>query len=179
MWPLAIVVGFPIGGLVANAIVGQVDSVGSALAGGLIAGAIAGAAQWLALRRLVSWAWVAATSVGMAAGLTAGASLVDYGISRGDLGLMGAVTGVCTGGLQALVLAPRTSPGKALLWAAGGPPAWALAWLVTSYVITGSVEERFTNFGASGTLLFALLTSLLLAPLLRRSFPVTTTIGAG
>jgi len=30
----------------------------------------------------------------MAVGLTAGAALVDYGISRGDLVLMGAVTGV-------------------------------------------------------------------------------------
>jgi hypothetical protein len=29
----------------------------------------------------------------MAAGLTAGAALVDYGIGRGDLVLMGAVTG--------------------------------------------------------------------------------------
>ena len=49
-WPLAILLGFPIGGYVANMIVGKIDSVGAALAGGLIAGAIIGAAQWLALR---------------------------------------------------------------------------------------------------------------------------------
>jgi hypothetical protein len=51
------------------------------------------------------------------------------------------------------------------------PPAWVLGWLMTSYVITKNVEEQFTNFGASGTLLFALLTSLLLAALLRRTEP--------
>jgi len=58
-----------------------------------------------ALRRWVSWLWIAATALGMAVGLTAGAALVDYGISRGDLVLMGAVTGVGVGVLQALVLA--------------------------------------------------------------------------
>jgi hypothetical protein len=51
------------------------------------------------------------------------------------------------------------------------PPAWVLGWRMTSYVITKNVEEQFTNFGASGTLLFALLTSLLLAALLRRTEP--------
>ena len=38
-WPLAIILGFPVGGYVANLTVGAVDSVGTALAGGLIAGA--------------------------------------------------------------------------------------------------------------------------------------------
>ena len=42
-WPLAVVLGFPIGGLIANVVVGPVDSVGAALAGGLIAGAVIGA----------------------------------------------------------------------------------------------------------------------------------------
>ena len=41
-WPLAALLGFPIGGYVANLTVGAVDSVGPALAGGLIAGAIVG-----------------------------------------------------------------------------------------------------------------------------------------
>src|SRR6476619_177839 len=74
-WPVAILVGFPIGGLAANLIVGKIDSVDAALIGGLIAGAIIGATQWLALRSLVPWVWLVATSLGMAAGLTAGAAL--------------------------------------------------------------------------------------------------------
>jgi hypothetical protein len=40
----------------------------------------------------------------MAAGLTAGAALVGYGTSRGDILIMGAVTGLGVGALQALVV---------------------------------------------------------------------------
>jgi hypothetical protein len=171
-WPLAVLVGFPIGGLLANVIVGRTDSVGAALAGGLLAGAVIGVAQWLALRPLVPWIWAAATSIGMAVGLTAGAALVDYGSSRQDVVLMGAVTGVAVGGLQAIVLARQRISGSAS-WALASPPAWALGWLVTSYVITKNVEEQFTNFGASGALLFAVLTGLLLAWIVRRIEPTT------
>lgn len=166
LWPVAILVGFPIGGLIADVVVDGVDSVGAALAGGLIAGAIIGAAEWFALRRWISWLWIPATSAGMAAGLAAGAGLVDYGISRGDVVLIGAVTGVGVGVLQTLVLARHRIPG-AFWWAVANPPCWALGWLVTSYVITRNVDERFTNFGASGALVFGLLTWLLLAMLLR------------
>jgi hypothetical protein len=167
-WPLAILLSFPIGGYVTNLTVGAVDSVGAALVGGLIAGAVVGAAQWLALRRLVPWIWIAATSVAMAAGLTLGAALVDYGIGRVDLMLMGAVTGVVVGGLQALLLARQGISGAAW-WAVANPPAWALAWLVSSYVITKNIDERFTNFGASGCLLYALLTGVLLEAMYRRT----------
>jgi hypothetical protein len=170
VWPVAILVSFPVGGFLADLVVNGVDSVGAALVGGLIAGAVIGAAEWFALRRWVSWPWIPATSVGMAAGLTAGPALVDYGISRGDLVLMGAVTGVGVGVLQALVLAQHRTSG-AFWWTAANPPAWALGWLVTSYVITRNVKEQFTNFGASGALVFALLTWLVLAVLFRRTEP--------
>src|SRR5438034_11771660 len=85
VWPVAVLVSFPIGGYLADLVVDGVDSVGAALVGGLIAGLIIGAAEWFALRRWVSWLWIVATSIGMAVGLTAGAALVGYGISRGDL----------------------------------------------------------------------------------------------
>ena len=84
LWPVAILLGFPIGGYVADVVVDGVDSLGAALAGGLIAGAIIGAAEWFALRRWVSWLWVPATCAGMAVGLAAGAALADYGTGRGD-----------------------------------------------------------------------------------------------
>ena len=167
-WPLAVLLGFPVGGYLASLIAGPVDSVGAALLGGLVAGAVVGTAQWLAIRRVVSWMWVAATSLGMAVGLTAGAAMVDYGIGRVDLMLMGAVTGVGVGVLQAIVLSRHRISG-AMWWAVTTPPAWALAWLVSSYVITANIDERFTNFGASGCLLFALITGVLLEVLLRRS----------
>jgi hypothetical protein len=168
LWPVAVLISFPIGGLLADLVVDGVDSVGAALAGGLIAGAVIGAAEWFALKRWVSLLWIAATSLGMAAGLAVGAALVDYGIGRGDIVLMGAITGIGVGVLQALVLARHRVAG-AWWWAVANPPAWALGWLVTSYVITKNVKEQFTNFGASGCVVFGLLTWGLLAALLRRS----------
>jgi hypothetical protein len=167
-WPLAILVGFPIGGFLGDLAVDGVDSLGTALAGGLIAGATIGAAEWLALRRWVSSLWIVATSLGMAGGLALGAALVDYEIGRGDLVVMGAVTGLLVGGLQALVLRRQGVTG-AIWWTVANSLAWALGWLVTSYVITRNVKEQWPNFGASGALVFALLTGLLLTALLRRT----------
>jgi len=106
----------------------------------------------------------------MAVGLTAGAALVDYGIDRGDLAVMGALTGFGVGVLQALVLARHRIPG-ASWWVVANPPAWALGWLVTSYVISRNIDERFTNLGASGAIVFGLLTWLLLAILFREAEP--------
>ena len=38
-----------------------------------------------------------------------------------------------------------------------------------SYVISANIDERFTNFGASGTLLYALVTGLLFVAMFRRT----------
>jgi hypothetical protein len=173
IWPIAILISFPIGGYLADLVVNGVDSIGAALAGGLIAGLVIGAAEWFALRRWVSWLWIAATSIGMAAGLTAGAALVGYGTSRWDILIMGAVTGLGVGALQALVLS-RSRVSGALWWAIANPPAWALGWFVTSYVITRNIQDQFTNFGASGSVVFGLLTWLLLATLIRERTPEAT-----
>ena len=169
-WPVAILVSFPIGGYLADLAADGVDSISAALVGGLIAGVVIGAAEWLALRRWVSWLWIAATSLGMAAGLAAGAALVDYEVDRADLLLMGAVTGAGVGVLQALVLARHQISG-ALWWTVANPPAWALGWYVTSYVISANIDERFTNFGASGAIVYGLLTWILLAALLHETEP--------
>ena len=166
LWVVAILVSLPIGGYIADLVVNGVDSVGAALAGGLIVGAVVGAAEWFALRHRVSWLWIPATIAGMAVGLVAGAALVDYGIGRGDLALMGAVNGVAVGTMQALVLARHRIPG-ALWWAVANPPAWALGWFVSSYVISRNIDERFPIFGASGAIVFGLLTWFLLARLFR------------
>jgi hypothetical protein len=166
LWIVAILVSLPIAGYIADLVVNGVDSVGTALAGGLIVGAVIGAAEWFVLRQQVSWLWIPATIAGMAVGLVAGAALVDYGVGRGDLALMGAVTGLAVGTMQALVLARHKIPG-ALWWAVANPPAWALGWVVSSYVISSNIDERFPIFGASGALVYGLLTWLLLARLFR------------
>jgi hypothetical protein len=171
LWIVAILVGLPIAGYIADLVVNGVDSVGTALAGGLIVGAVIGAAEWFVLRHRVSWLWIPATIAGMAVGLVAGAALVDYGVGRGDLALMGAVTGLAVGTMQALVLARDRIPG-AVWWAVANPPAWALGWIVSSYVISSNIDERFPIFGASGALVFGFLTWLLLARLFRAASEV-------
>jgi hypothetical protein len=171
LWIVAILIGLPIAGYIADLVVNGVDSVGTALAGGLIVGAIIGAAEWFVLRQRVSWLWIPATIAGMAVGLVAGAALVDYGVGRGDLALMGAVTGLAVGTTQALVLARDRIPG-AVWWAVANPPAWALGWIVSSYVISSNIDERFPIFGASGALVFGFLTWLLLARLFRAASEV-------
>jgi len=166
LWPVSILIGLPIGGYVADLVVNGVDSMGAAIAAGLITGAIIGSAEWFALRRRVSWLWIPATTAGMAVGLAAGAALVDYGIDRGDLAIMGAVTGLGVGVMQALVLARHQVSG-AVWWAIANPPGWALGWFVSSYVIARNIAEQFPIFGASGALVFGLLTWLVLAILFR------------
>jgi hypothetical protein len=166
LWPVSILVSFPIGGLIADLVVDGVDSVGAALIAGLIAGAIIGAAEWWALRQWVSWIWIPATIAGMTVGLVAGAALVDYRIERADLALMGAVNGAGVGVMQALVLARHRIPG-AFWWAVTNTPAWALGWFVSSYVISRNIDERWPIFGASGAIVYGVLTWLLLAALLR------------
>jgi hypothetical protein len=177
LWPVAIVVSLPVGGEIADLVVDGVDSMGAALVGGLIVGAVVGGAEWLALRQRVSWLWVPATIVGIALGLVAGAAIVDYGVDRGDLALMGAVCGLAVGITQALVLARDRIPG-AWWWAVANPPAWALGWLVSSYVISRNIDERFPIFGASGAIVFGLLTWLLLDRLFRSAHATTRRIAA-
>jgi hypothetical protein len=86
---------------------------------------------------------------------------------------MGAVTGLGVGALQALVLA-RSEVSGALSWVVANRPAWVLRWLVTSHVITRNIQDQFTNLGASGAVVFGLLTWLLLAMLLRKPEPEAT-----
>ena len=164
LWPVAILLSLPIGGFIADLVINGVDSVGTAVVGGLIAGTVIGAATWFVLRKRISWLWIPATAVGMAVGLAAGAALVDYGITRGDVVLIGAVTGLGVGVLQALVLARHKISGS-WKWALANPPLWALGWLVTSYVITTNVKEQFVVFGGSGAIVFGLLSLIVLAML--------------
>lgn len=100
-------------------------------------------------------------------------------VGRGDLALMGAVTGLGVGVFQALVLVQAGhSISNAVLWAVANPPAWALAWLVSSYVIARNIGERYPVFGASGCVVFGLLTWLLLAALIRRASETQGTTNA-
>ena len=121
LWTVAFV-SFPIAGIAAQAAVGRINDAVAALIGGLIAGAVIGAGQWLAARRLLGdpLAWIAATAAAMGIGLLAGAWAVGYGTSVGELALMGAITGLPVGAAQAFLLRDRAGP---LLGVGGGHAA--------------------------------------------------------
>jgi hypothetical protein len=161
--------GFPLGGFAAWLLTGPVIDATSAVTGGLLTGAVLGAAQAWALRadRRQTLPWIVATAVGMAVGLAAGSSLVGFSTTLTDLAVQGAVSGAAVGLAQTVVLWRRTGP-VALAWPGYLAAAWAAGWTVTTLAGIG-VEEQFTVFGASGALVVALLTSVL--PLVLRTRP--------
>jgi hypothetical protein len=150
---------FPPAGLLSHAIVGNVDSVGAAVASGLLAGAVIGTVQWLFLRtRGVPATWIVGTAVGLAVGLTAGSAMVSYETNASALAVMGFVSGVCVGVGQGLTLRSRRS--RAFEWSLATGALWSIGWAVTTG--TGvDVDEQWAVFGISGALVVSLLQSFL------------------
>ena len=155
---------FPIAGLIAWKVGGRVDAVGAALIGGALTGAGLGAAQWWAADGAFGRpaAWIAASTVGYAAGLAAGAALVGYDTDIGSLAIMGFVSGAVLGAAQGLVLVHEGRHGLAVPWALAMPVLFTLGWCATS---AGGVkvEQQFTVFGAYGAVVFMVLSGLVLA----------------
>ena len=152
--------GFPVGGLVAEAIVGPIDAVWVAVVAGAIAGLAIGTAQWLVLRRIgIDARWIALTGVGLAVGLGIGVAVLDYGTSIGDLAMLGAVSGLCVGAAQWLVL--RDHVGASVLWILGSAALWALGWTITTSIGV-DVESKWAVFGASGAITVTVLSGGLL-----------------
>jgi hypothetical protein len=164
-------VAFIIGGALATAVVGRVNDFGSALLGGLIAGAVIGTGQWLVAGRLLNpKAWIPATAVAMSIGLGVGAWAVGYGTSLGELALMGAITGIPLGAAQAYLLRDRLA--NAWVWAAAMPLLWALGWTVTT--VGGiDVDRQFAVFGLYGAITFMALSGVLLDRLRAATSPPT------
>jgi uncharacterized membrane protein len=142
-------------------VTGRINDVGSALVGGLVAGAVIGTGQWLVARRLLGnpQAWIPATALAMGIGLGVGAWVVGYGTSLGELALMGFITGIPIGVAQAYLLRDRLA--NAWLWAAAMPLLWALGWTVSTFIGV-SVDNQFAVFGASGAITFMALSGVLL-----------------
>jgi hypothetical protein len=154
-------VSFPLAGIAAQATVGRINDALAALVGGLVAGAVIGTGQWLVARRLLGdpLAWIAATAAAMGIGLLAGASVVGYGTSIGELALMGAITGLPLGAVQGFLLRDRVA--RSWVWAAAIPLLWALGWTVTTAAGIG-VDSQYAVFGAFGAITFTALSGALL-----------------
>ena len=164
---------FPIAGVLAEALTGRINDFSSALIGGMVAGAVIGAGQWLVARRLLDApTWIPATALAMGIGLAVGAWVVGYGTSLGELALMGAITGIPLGVAQAYLLRDRVA--NAWVWAAAVPLLWALGWTVTT---AGgiAVDQQFAVFGAYGAITFMALSGILLDRL-RAATPAAATL---
>ncbi|HWM21572.1 MAG TPA: hypothetical protein VNO51_17905 [Ilumatobacteraceae bacterium] len=160
--------GFPIGGYIANLIVGRIDAVAPAVLGGAITGAILGLAQWLGMRRTgpPPTRWVVASAAGLAVGLAAGAAAVGYDTDTGALAVQGAVCGAAIGIGQAAVL-HRHLGRVAWVWPALLAGLWALGWTTTASAGI-DVESQYTVFGSSGALVVTAATSVLAIALASR-----------
>lgn len=171
IWMGLCVLGIPLAGYLGWGVAGHVDSVTPALIGGALTGAGIGFAQWLFLRRSlgVGPEWIVATSVGLAVGLAVGAMVVGYETTTSQLAIMGAIQGAFVGIAQGMVLRNKFSLWHA--WMVAMPVVFSIAWVVTDGVIDSG--KQFTVFGASGAVVFAILSGLLLLAGIRRDKSAT------
>jgi hypothetical protein len=146
---------FPLGGYLAFATIGSVDGPATAAAAGLLAGAVIGVGQWLALRDRVDARWAAVTAAAVTAGSAVAAVATGAGTETGDLVLAGLIAGAAVGAAQGVLLRSRA-------WAGVTAASWALAWLISSTVLAQQADEGFVVFGSSGALVATLLTGLAL-----------------
>ena len=155
-------VGFPLAGVAARAVGGDVDSVGAAAIGGIAGGLVLGVVQATVggVRPDDRLAWIGATGAGLASGLALGASMVGYRTDAASLAVMGAVSGAAVGVAQALAVPLR--PLDRLVWAVATPALWAGGWLITSQVIVDA-DRRHAIFGSSGAVVVSALAGLLVA----------------
>lgn len=164
-------VGFPLAGVTARLVAGNIDSATAAVLGGVAGGVVLGTAQafiaGVAPKDRVRW--IAATGVGLGVGLTAGAATVGYRTDAASLVVMGAISGLAVGFAQAVSIAMRTT--DRVLWAVVTPLLWAGGWAITSQVIVDA-DRQHAVFGSSGALAVSAVAGILFA--LRNRTTVTS-----
>jgi len=165
---------FPLGGFLAFETLGSLEGPLTAAAGGLLAGAVIGAGQWLALRpQGIGRRWIAATGAAMAAGSALAAAATGAGTALEDLMLAGLIAGAAVGAAQSTLLAPAGLARTA--WTAVTAASWPLGWLATWAVVGLNADLGFYVFGSSGALLVTVLTGLALRRIL--ALPGATALG--
>lgn len=170
-------VGFPLAGVAARAVAGNVDDVGAAAIGGLVGGTVLGAVQAVigGIRPDDRVRWIGATAAGLAVGLAVGANVVGYRTDTASVVAMGAISGAAVGIAQA-VSVPMRRLDRAL-WAAATPVLWACGWLITSQVIVDA-DRQHAVFGASGALTVSALAGVLYAARDRRTQPTVSLVAS-
>jgi hypothetical protein len=161
---VAVFLAYPIAGFLGRLIANPADGFVFAFITGAVAGAILGAAQWLALGRHVSPAlWVGATAVGLGVSFVIVQAL--GATSNSAAPVIGAVTGLGVGVAQSLVRSDRMPP--AAVWIPTMGVAWAIAWVVTTSIGV-QANAGWPVVGVSGALAAQLLTGLVLLTMGRR-----------
>jgi hypothetical protein len=160
-WIVA-VIGFPIGGFLAQTIAGPAATVPAALLSGLIAGAVIGLAQGVALwlRGQVLGLWVAGTAIALAIALGAVTAAIGQIETTTEAVGLGVVSGVLIGGVQAALLM-RAGIDNAWLWIPVTAAAWAIGWLITASVGV-ALAPGWPVYGASGALVSQIITAVAL-----------------
>jgi uncharacterized membrane protein len=109
-------VAFFIGGALATAVTGRINDLGSALVGGMIAGAVIGTGQWLVAyllrdRLANAWVWAAAMPLLWALGWTV-STFIGVSVDRqfAVFGASGAITFMALSGVLLDRLRAATSP---------------------------------------------------------------------
>lgn len=157
-------IGFPLAGIAARLAAGNIDDASAAAVGGLVGGAVLGAVQAGVVRLPAGerGRWIGGTAVGLAVGLTAGASAVGFDTDPASLATMGAISGLAVGLGQAGAMAAPASRFDRIAWALATPLLWAIGWLITSQVIVDA-DRQHAVFGSSGALVASLVAGVLFA----------------
>ncbi len=160
-WIIA-VIGFPIGGYLAQAIAGPAATVPAAVLSGLIAGAIIGLAQGIALwlRRQPLVMWIAGTAVALAVALAAVTAAIGQIETSTEAIVLGGVSGLLIGAVQAALLM-RAGIANAWVWVVVTGAAWAVGWLITASVGV-ALAPGWPVYGASGALVSQIITGVAL-----------------
>ena len=170
-------IGFPLAGVAARVVAGNIDDARAAALGGLAGGIVLGAVQAGigGIEPGERVRWITATGAGLAVGLTVGASVIGYRTDTASLVAMGAISGATVGVAQALSVPMRRF--DRILWGVATPVLWAAGWLLTSQVIVDA-DRHHAVFGASGALMVSALAGVLYARRARRVQPTVALVGS-
>src|SRR6266446_7856038 len=160
-WILA-VIGFPIGGVLAQQLAGPAATVPAAVVSGLVAGAAIGFAQASALR-------LHSLAVALRVGATAAALAVALGLVTGAAGqiettteaiVLGVVSGALIGVAQGALLMRAGVP-NAWAWIPVTAVAWAVGWLINASVGV-ALAPGWPVYGLSGAVVSQVITGVAL-----------------
>jgi hypothetical protein len=162
LWIVA-VVGFPIGGLLGQTMAGPAATVPAAILSGLIAGAIIGIAQALALglRASALGIWVGGTAAALGIALAIVTAALGQIETSTEAIVLGIGSGVLIGAVQGAALM-RAGIANAWLWVPATGLAWAVGWLITAGAVGVGLAPGWPVYGLSGAVVSQVITGVAL-----------------